>query len=77
MGFKQPDLTDAYSAVNRAFIEVNSPYNEGYTSWHVKQDLYNLYFHLKMSLKNSPTFGDEDEWLEEHFKNEMWEELKR
>ena len=77
MGFKQPDLTDAYSAVNRAFIEVNSPYNEGYTSWHVKQDLYNLYFHLKMSLKNSPTFCDEDEWLEEHYKNEMWEELKK
>jgi len=77
MGFKKPDLNDAYASVNRAFIEVNSPYNEGYTSWYVKQDLYNLYFHLKKSLKNTPTFVDEDAWLEEHYKNEMWEELKK
>lgn len=77
MGFKQPNLTNAYQEINRAAQEMNSPYNEGFTSWFVKQDLYQLHFHLQKILKNASDFGQlEKEWLEEHYKNEMWNTLK-
>lgn len=77
MGFKKPDLGEAFASVNRALLEINSPYNEGFTAWHMKQELYQLYFHLRKRIKESATFAGEEEWLEEHFKNEMWEELKK
>ncbi len=77
MGFKRPSLDDAYTSINKCFREINSSYNTGYIGWPLKQDVYNLYFHLKKQLKESCTFSGEEEWLEEHYKNEMWEELKK
>lgn len=77
MGFKQPSLDDAYTVINRFFREINSSYNTGYVSWPLKQDAYKLYFHLKKQLLDSETFSEEEEWLEEHYKNEVWEELKK
>lgn len=77
MGFKQPSLDDTYIVINRLFREINSTYNTGYVGWPLKQDAYNLYFYLKEQLQESSRFNGEDEWLEEHFKNEMWEELKK
>jgi len=79
MGYKIPDfdLNEAYVAINRSFREINSSYNTGFVGWPLKQDLYNLYFHLRKQLQNSSTFSGEEEWLEQHYKNEMWEELKK
>jgi len=78
MGFQKPDLISAYQQVNRAATEMNSPFNDGYSSWFVKQDLYQLYFHIQKTLKEAPCFDKlEKEWLEEHYKNEVWNTLKQ
>lgn len=77
MGYQKPTLVDAYQQINKASVEMNSSYNDGFTSWHVKQDLYQLYFHLQKVLKDAPDFGSiESEWLDEHYKNEFWNKLK-
>jgi len=78
MGYKKPSLVDSYQQINRANIEMSSSYNDGFTGWTVKQDLYQLYFHLQKVLKNGPDYGKlEKEWLEEHYKEEFWNELKK
>lgn len=78
MGYQKPNLADAFQQVNKANLEMNSSYNDGFTSWHVKQDLYQLYFHLQRTLKNAPEFGEiENEWLDQHYKDEFWNQLKK
>lgn len=45
--------------------QVVSSYNDGFTAWACKQDLYRVKFELDQMLKESPTFAGEQEWLEE------------
>lgn len=78
MGFQKPSLVDSYQQINRASSEMNSPHNDGFTGWNIKQDLYQLYFHLQKALKNGPDYGNiEKEWLEQYHKEEVWNELKK
>lgn len=77
MGHRMPNTEEAYNVINKAAREINSHYTDGFTALTIKQEMYGLYFHLKKMLKESPTFHGEEEWLEEQFKNEMWEELKK
>lgn len=78
MGFKAPDLTEAYQQINRASMEMNSSFNDGFTSWRVKQDLYQLLFHLQNVMEKSPNFGNmEKEWLTSLHKNKMWQILNQ
>ena len=37
-----PDMDDIMSKIRKMNIELNSPYNDGYMSWGIKQDLYIL-----------------------------------
>ena len=57
--------------------EICSPYNDGYTTWPIKQDLYQLKWLIDQSLQDCPTFSGEEEWLKEQSKKQMWSELKR
>ena len=52
--------------------QVASPYNDGFTAWGCKQDLYRVKFELDRMLKNSPTFAGEQEWIE---KQQIWKAL--
>jgi hypothetical protein len=61
----------------KAHGEICSPYNDGYTSWQSKQELYEIKFLLEEMLKRQPTFSGEDEWLIEQHKKQVWSELKR
>ena len=79
MGFRSPLNThNIVSDLHRAYTEINSPYNDGFTGWHLKKELYELKFLLDRILKESSTFGEiEDRYLEEISKKEMWQELKK
>ena len=41
-----PDIDDIMSKIRKMNGEMNSPYNDGYVSWGIKQDLYILKFFL-------------------------------
>jgi hypothetical protein len=78
MGFKKPiELDSVLMHLSRAYGEVASTYNDGFTAFYVKQDLYRVKFILDEMLKELPEFSGEKEWLEEESKKKMWKELKR
>ena len=74
-----PDMDVPYctSQIRKAIIEMNSPYNDGYLAWGIKQDLYLLKFMLDNVLANAPTFVGEEEWLKEQSQAKMVEILKK
>lgn len=78
MGFNKPI---DYHAVNHqiymAGVELRSPYNDGFTQWDIKQDLYKLKWLLDDIFRDAPSFVGEDEFLEEHSKKEVVRILKR
>jgi hypothetical protein len=65
MGFRKPNLEDAYSAVRTSLSEINSPYNDGFTGFACKQELYQLKCWLEDQYNDLPTFNGEDEWEQE------------
>ena len=79
MGFKKPiDTSSIVRDLRKAYTEINSPYHDGFTGWHVKHELYELKWLLDRILKESTTFGEiEERYLDEISKKEMWSELKR
>lgn len=66
MGFKKNwEVGDITSQVHSLAREISSPYNDGYTQWHCKQDLYQIKQLVDQALARSPDFGDlEQEWLQ-------------
>ena len=66
MGFKKNwEVGDITSQVHSLAREISSPYNDGYTQWHCKQDLYEIKQLVDQALARSPDFGDlEQEWLQ-------------
>jgi hypothetical protein len=73
MGFRKPNLDPAYHAVRQSLTEIGSPYNDGFTSSHCKQDLYLLKCWLEDEYKKLPTFLGEEAWEQER----LIEVLKR
>ena len=65
MGFKQPDLTPAYNSIKNSIIEISSPYNDGFTGKHCKQDLYLLKCYLDDAYASLPKFIGEEVWEQE------------
>lgn len=65
MSLKQNwNITDVSSQIYSLGREIQSPYNDGFTSWHYKQDLYQIKEIVDNILANSPTFGEiETDWL--------------
>lgn len=77
MGFaKRWDVTDMVHQLHRAELEMHSPYNDGYTQWGCKQDLYQIKYILDEILSKSPSFGDtEKDWLDQQSKRQVWAAL--
>lgn len=65
MGFRKPNLADAYSAIRTCLTEISSPYNDGWTSSACKHDLYVLKCWLEDEYSNLPTFAGEEKWDQE------------
>ena len=78
MGFKKSwEVSDITSQVHRLAREISSPYNDGYTQWHCKQDLYQIKQLVDQALARSPNFGDlEQEWLHTQEKKHIIKILK-
>ena len=58
-------------------VELNSPYNDGFTTFEIKKDLHKLKWMLDAIMKDSPTFSGEDEFIKEHEQKVMWRTLKK
>jgi|TARA_R110002153_G_C13165669_1_gene483565 hypothetical protein len=65
------------SSIRKMNIEMCSPYNDGYASFGIKQDLYMIKFFLDKIIDEAPTFVGEDEWLKEQEQKVMMEILKK
>ena len=65
MGFRQPDLGSARMAIGASLVEIRSPYNDGYTSFACKHDLYLLKCWLDDVYNDLPTFTGEEQWEQE------------
>lgn len=78
MGFKKPiDYNSVHHQLYMAGVELKSPYNDGYTAFEIKKDLYALKWLINDIMKDSPTFSGEDEWIQENEKQQMWRTLKK
>jgi hypothetical protein len=78
MGFRKPDLNSVVQQLHRAYGEVNSPYNDGFTGWEIKRELYEIKWLLDRLLKKSNSYGEiEQRYLDEVEKNKIIEELKK
>lgn len=77
MGFRKPmDYNSVHHQVYMAGVELHSNYNDGYTQWAIKQDLYRIKWLVDNILKDSPAFSGEEEFLKEHEQVVMWRTLK-
>ena len=78
MGFKKPlDLTTVVHQINTAGRELHSPYNDGFTQWEIKKELYYIKFLLDDIIERSGKFTGEEEFLKEESQRKMINILKR
>lgn len=78
MGFKKPlEIDEVKMQLMRAYSEIMSPYNDGFTSFYIKQDMYRVKWMIEEMIKDCPEFSGEREWLEEQDKKKVWRELKK
>ena len=77
MGFKKNwDVADVAKQINIMAFETTSGYNDGFTQWGVKQDLYRIKWLVDDALKRCSKFGPEDEWLREQEQKKIIKILK-
>jgi len=63
MGFqKRWDLPELYSQIRALTSEIRSPYNDGFTAFSCKQELYQLKCFIEDQYRDLPTFSGEEEW---------------
>lgn len=78
MGFRKPmDYTGVHHQIYMAGVELHSGHNDGYTTWEIKKDLHRIKWLLDEIMADSPTYADEQEFLDEHSKVKMWRTLKK
>ena len=64
MGYKHNyNFVAVYREIQAAARTINDSRTDGFISWGVKQDLYQLKWFLDEVLTNAPAFGPEPEWL--------------
>ena len=78
MGFKKSwDVADISRQIHSLSRECFSAYNDGFTSFECKKDLYQLKDVIDNALAQSPSFGDlEQQWLQEQEKKRIIKHLK-
>ena len=78
MGFKKPlDLNMVCHQISAAGRELHSPYNDGFTQWEIKKELYHIKFLLDDIIERSGAFTGEDEFLKEESQKRVINILKR
>ncbi len=78
MGFKKRwDIVDVIGQVQAIATECSSPYNDGFTAFELKKDLYQIKEIVDNALKRSPNFGSlEQDWLTEQEQKRIIKILK-
>jgi diphthamide biosynthesis methyltransferase len=78
MGFKKNwDVADIASQIHSLARECSSMYNDGFTSFECKKDLYQLKLIIDNALSEAPDFGElEQEWLTEQEQKRIIKILK-
>jgi diphthamide biosynthesis methyltransferase len=78
MGFKKSwDVSTIASQIHSLARECSSVYNDGFTSFECKKDLYQLKDIIDRSLADAPDFGDlEQQWLQEQEQKRIIKILK-
>ena len=56
--------------------QTRNPYNEGYTAFELKKDLYQVKQILDEAIRQCPTFEGEQQWLQEQEKKRIIKLLK-
>jgi hypothetical protein len=78
MGFSMNwDVSNIKNQLRRMYSECNSPYNDGFVSWAIKQELYEVKFLVDEILSKCSTFAPEEEWLKKIEQEKIIEILKR
>jgi len=70
------DVADVSSQIYSMARECASPYNDGWSSFEIKKDLWELKSIIDQAIKNTPTFSGEEEWLTEQEQKRIIKHLK-
>lgn len=74
---KSWSVDDIIRQIHALSRECSSPYNDGFTSFECKKDLYQIQESLNNALQNSPDFGEiEKQWLTEQEQKRIIKHLK-
>lgn len=77
MGFKKSwDVGDVAQQVHKMARECSSPYNDGFTAFEIKKELYEIKFIVDQVMEKLPSFSGEEEWLTEQEKKRIIRHLK-
>jgi hypothetical protein len=78
MGFKKSwDISDISQQIHSLARECSSTYNDGFTAFECKKDLYQLKEVLDVALAEAPDFGRiEEQWLSEQEQKRIIKILK-
>jgi len=71
------DVPNIKHQLRRMYSECTSPYNTGWNSWPIKQDLYEIKFLLDDLINNAGNFAGEEEWLNQKEQEKIIQILKR
>lgn len=77
MGFKKSwDIVSVSSQIYTMARECASPYNDGFTGFEIKKELWELKHVIDRAIQNTPKFSGEEEWLHEQEKKRIIKHLK-
>jgi len=62
---KHYSIDQIISGIHSARWQCSDPRMDGYTTWGIKQDLYQIKWIVDESLKRCPTYAGEEQWLKE------------
>lgn len=74
---KNWNVNQVIGECQKMYTGANDPYMTGWNNWPCKQDLYRVKFAVDEMLKKTSTFTGEPEWLLEHEKELVWNELNK
>lgn len=77
MGYiKRWSVEDIARQINSARYVCTDPRQDGFTTWGVKQDLYQIKWLVDEAIRQCPTFAPEEDWLREQEKKKVIKILK-
>lgn len=78
MGYiKRWNIEDIIRQINAAKWACNDPNLDGFSTWPIKQDLYQIKWLLDDAINQCPNFSPEDEWLRDQEKKRLIQILKK